>query len=1065
MDKFLSKTLFSTRLMAVLFVVFSVAMIVGTGIESKYSTDTARIWIYNAKWFEAIMVFFVINFSGNIVRYRLYKREKWATLLIHLSFIFIIVGAFITRYISYEGMMPIDEGATEKVFYSEKTYLTVWVDGEINGEPKRRVLQEAILVTPEAIKSSLPWNKDFNGVPFSVSYEGLIDGAKEGLVEDANGKRYLKVVEAGGGSRHDHYLEEGKVSSIHNVLFALNEPTQGAINITINDSISTIESPFEGNFMRMADQLQGPLVKDSVQPLMFRSLYNAANMQFVFPDRLVQGRYDIVEIPKEEKTDNDQDALILNVSANGDSQQVKVMGSKGNSNPPKTMTIGGFDFHIMYGSRIEELPFSITLNDFIAEKYPGTERNPTPSYSAFKSKITVNDERPFDYDIYMNHVLDHKGFRFFQASFLPDEKTTILSVNHDFWGTWITYIGYFLLYAALMAIMFFGKTRFKDLSKMLKKVKEKKKGVVSIALLLIGFHGFSQDGHQHTEDDGHDHSTHTVVKAPSEAEIDSVLLKNPVSKEHAAKFGKLVIQDLGGRMKPANTFASELLRKVSKRDNYKGLNADQVLLSMTENTFAWYNAPLIYLKWQNDSIRKLIGAEGKGSRLSLTQFFTEKGEYKLAPYLQAAYQAKVPNSYQKDIIDTDRRVNLLYSALDGSILRVFPVPGDENNTWVSYPELDPSNIKGTDSLYVKNILPLYATALRNARKTGDYKQTDELLESVKAFQKKYGSEVLPSEQQIETEVLYNKLNIFNKLYRYYGMFGLLLFVFLIMQIFKDRKWLRIAINSGKAIIIALFLAHTAGLLARWYISGHAPWSNGYEAIIYVAWATMGFGLAFIKKSNLTLAGSAFVTSILLWVAHQSWTDPEIANLQAVLDSYWLMIHVAVIVASYGPFTLGAILGITCLLLILLTNKENKKRMKLNIEELSIINELSLTVGLVMLTIGNFLGGQWANESWGRYWGWDPKETWALISIFVYAFVIHMRLVPGLRGRFAFNMGAIIAFMSIIFTYFGVNFILSGLHSYASGDAIIGIPFFVWYTVIFAAIGAAVYPKYRKYYRK
>ncbi len=1055
MNNVLKKIFFSTRLMAVLFFAFAVAMIVGTAIESKYSTETARIWVYNAKWFEAIMVFFVINFCGNIFKYRLLSWKKWPVLTIHLSFILIIVGAFVTRYIGFEGIMPIREGATENSFMSEKTYLTAFVDGEINGEPKRKLMRDDMLITAEA-DNSFVWKSDFNGQPFSISYAGFIEGAEEGLVPDENGDDYLKIVESSGGNRHDHYLKSGEIANIHNILFALNKPTPGAINITTTDSTYYIKSPFEGNFMRMADQFQGALVKDSLQPLMMRSLYNAADMQFVFPDKLVKGNYGVVEA--EDKENAIEDALIVNIESMGETAQLKLLGAKGKVNPPKPVKVGGLDFNLSYGSMLHQLPFSIKLNDFIAEKYPGTERNPTPSYSAFKSKITVNDERPFDYEIYMNHVLDHKGYRFFQASFQPDEMGTVLSVNHDFWGTWITYIGYFLLYIGLMGIMFFGKTRFKDLEQMLNKVRKKKAALTTVAVLLFSMGLAAQE---HGPNDGHDHSntsTNTV-------QLDSVILANAVTEDHASKFGKLVIQDFGGRMKPANTFASEMLRKVSKRDNYEGLNADQVLLSMTENPLPWYHVPLIYVKWQNDSIRKIIGADSKASRIPLTQFFTDKGEYKLAPYLGAAYKAQVPNSYQKGFIETDRRVNILYSALEGTIMKVYPIPGDPNNAWTSYPELKDANLRGMDSLYARNVMPLYMTALQGAKKSGDYKQAEELLESLKGFQKKHSEDIIPSDQQIDTEVLYNKLNIFNKLYRYYAMFGVFMLILVIMQIFKDRKWLRGTILGFKVVIILLFVAHIAGLLARWYISGNAPWSNAYEAIIYAGWATMGLGLAFGRKSNLTVASAAFVTAILLWVAHQSWTDPAIGNLQAVLDSYWLMIHVAVIVASYGPFTLGAILGIVVVILILLTNKENKKRMSLSIQELTIINELALTAGLVMLTIGNFLGGQWANESWGRYWGWDPKETWALISIMVYAFVIHMRLVPGLRGRFAFNWASTFAFMSIIFTYFGVNFILSGLHSYASGDAIIGIPFFVWYAIIWTLIGLAIYPKYKKYYAK
>ena len=292
-----------------------------------------------------------------------------------------------------------------------------------------------------------------------------------------------------------------------------------------------------------------------------------------------------------------------------------------------------------------------------------------------------------------------------------------------------------------------------------------------------------------------------------------------------------------------------------------------------------------------------------------------------------------------------------------------------------------------------------------------------------------------------------------------------MFFLLIFQIFKDRKGLRIGIKTFKILIWILFILHTLGLILRWYISGHAPWSDAYESILYVAWATMGIGLAFSSRSNLTIASTAFVCSMLLWIAHGNWVDPAVANLQPVLDSYWLMIHVAVIVGSYGPLTVGMILGVVSLVLILLTNKNNKERMELNLKEITIVNELALTAGLIMLTIGNFLGAQWANESWGRYWGWDPKETWALISIMIYAFVIHMRLVPGMRSRWLFNFSSVVAFASIMMTYFGVNFYLAGLHSYASGAQVI-TPSFVWYTVFGGLVlGGFSFWKYRKHYSK
>ncbi|QWX84918.1 cytochrome c biogenesis protein CcsA [Cellulophaga sp. HaHaR_3_176] len=1057
----LKKFFFSTRLMSVLFIVFAVSMGIGTFIESLYSTDTARIYIYNTTWFEAIMVFFVINFIGNMFRYKLLRLEKWAVLFLHLSWILIIIGAFVTRYISFEGMMPIREGATENVFYSDITYLNVNVDGDRGGERARKPLEEAIIVTSEGMKSSLPWKMDFNGQPFKISFVEFIEGAEKGLIPDENGNEYLKIVEAGDGERHDHYIEKGKVSSIHNVLFALNKPTEGAINIIVTDSTYQIKSPFEGDFMRMADQFKGVVIKDSLQTLLLRSLYNTAGMQFVIPDPIIKGSYGVVKVDEDKVDEKTRDALVLEIESNGEKVQQKILGGKGSAEYTDKITLAGLDFTLRYGSKVHELPFGIKLNDFVAEKYPGTERG----FSSFMSKVTIEDERPFDYDIYMNHVLDHKGYRFFQANFDPDEKGTGLSVNHDFYGTWITYIGYFLLYIGLMGIMFFGKTRFKDLTASLDKLNEKKKKMItSLALIIsLSFGLNAQDGH--SNNDSHEHNA-----GPTTSQVDSILASTVVIKEHAVNFGKLIIQDEGGRMKPINTYSSELLRKLSFKSKYEDLNSDQVLLSMMLNPAVWYNTEFIALdkKGQNDSIRKIIGVESGQKYVKATDFFNEKGVSKFDPFLQDAFSTTNPNKFQKDIKDTYLRLGLLNRALGGEIIKIFPLLDDENNKWISAVEYRSEKYQVNDSLYsnfITNAVPFYLMTLRKAVKTGDYTQADKLLDAFKQNQKNHGSEVLPSDNKIDAEVFYNKIDIFNRLYKMYALVGLLMFFLLIFQIFKDRKGLRISVKTFKVLVWVLFVLHTLGLILRWYISGHAPWSDAYESILYVAWATMGIGLAFSSRSNLTIAATAFVTSMLLWIAHGNWVDPAVANLQPVLDSYWLMIHVSVIVGSYGPLTVGMILGLVSLILMLLTNEKNKEKMELNIKELTIVNELALTAGLVMLTIGNFLGGQWANESWGRYWGWDPKETWALISIMVYAFVIHMRLVPGLRGKWIFNFLSVAAFASIMMTYFGVNFYLAGLHSYASGAQVI-TPSFVYYSVFgVIVLGALSFWKYKVYYSK
>ncbi len=1057
MQQNLVRILFSTRLMAVLFIVFAIAMGVGTFLEDSYGTTAARIWIYNAWWFETIMVIFMINFCGNIVRYRLYTKEKWATLLLHLSFIFILLGAFVTRYISYEGIMPIREGETTAAFLSEKTNLIAYLDGEINGEPKRRIITE-----PLELAEATTWYNDFtidtdyNGQPVQIRYKEYIAGAEMGLVETPDGDQYLKIVEAGDGNRHDHYLKAGEVSNIHNVLLAFNAPTPGAINISYKNDEYTIESPFEGTYLRMADQKQGMLTKDSIQPLMLRSLYQTAGMQFVVPDPVLTGKYDV--IPTEVKEKDQQDALILEVTTNGETKEVKLLGGKGFANDMQKITLGGLDMHFSYGSERLELPFSLKLKDFIAEKQPGTVK----VYKSYMSKVAIieADKPAQPYDIYMNHVLDHKGYRFFQASFNPDEKGTVLSVSHDFWGTQITYLGYLLLYAGLMLILFTKGSRFKDLEQMLNKVKSKKKAqAATMIALLLSVATFAQQPAT-TAHTGH------LQTLPSKAQLDSVIKANAVSKEHAEKFGSIVIQDDRGRMKPINTFSSELLRKLSKKDTYEGLTADQVFVSMVENPFIWYSVPIINLKKENDSIRKILGVPATEEHVSLVDLFEPDGSYKLAPYLEKASSTNTPSNFEKDFLKIHDNYYLLEKALSGGILRIFPVPQDENNKWVSVPQLNEiKTFKGMDSVYTRQILQIYRQAVVESRKTGDYSQPDQYIESIRSFQKKYGSEVLPTEKKIKAEIALNKYDIFKTLYRYYLLVGLLLIVVVIMRIFWDKKSIRITINALIGLIIILFITHTAGLIIRWYVSGHAPWSDAYESMIYVAWATMALGLAFGKKSNLTIAATAFVASIILFFAHENWTDPAIANLQPVLDSYWVLIHVSIIVASYGPFFVGAILGILALVLMLLTTSNNKKKMELNIRELTIINEMALTIGLVMLTIGNFLGGMWANESWGRYWGWDPKETWALVSIMVYAFVIHMRLVPGLRSRWFFNSMSVLAVGSILMTYFGVNFYLKGLHSYASGDQVV-TPSSVYYSFAFwILLSVLSYRKYKAHYKK
>jgi cytochrome c-type biogenesis protein CcsB len=1040
MNKLLS-LIYSTRLMAILFIIFAASMGIATFIENDYGTETAKALVYSSWWFEGIMILFAINFFGNILKYKLYKKEKLVVLIFHLSFISIIVGAGITRYISYEGIMPIKEGSVSNTFLSEKNYISIVVN---DGNEQKTPVHHSILLSSIG-NNKYTYKTDFKGTNVQVKLTGYIPNAQDIFEENENGNEYLLFVESSGNGRHNHYIKKGTTERIHGVTVGYDTPNKSTVDFkTVNGNLK-IQSSEDGTFFRMADEFEGTIVKDSLQDFSLLAVHSVAGLQFVVPKNVVKGSY------KTFAGDKDSNALAqleFDVTV-GDNptKQVKLRGGKFAIQSPTTFTVDNLNFRMSYGAMQLQLPFSIKLNDFQLENYPGSQ-----SAMSFASEVTViTPEETFDFRIFMNNILNYKGFKFFQSSYniTPQYEETHLSVNHDFWGSTITYIGYFLLYAGLILIMFMKNTRFGFLRKSLQKIRAKKTTITSIALLLIASFAFSQN------------NKHVMTKV----QIDSALTANYIENAHIEKFNKLIIQDAGGRMKPVHTYASQLLRKVSKHDSFEDMNASQVFLSIQQNPRIWFQIPIIYIEKGNTKLRDIIGISQKKKYASLSNFFDIEGTYKISKIQQEAQKSNIKSKFEKDVINVDRRVNLLYSAITGSILKIFPIPNDPNNTWVVHNDLNSANFKGKDSIFVRKILPIYFQTLSESNASNDYTTSDEILGGIISFQKKYGSAVYPSDKKIDLEITYNKYDIFKKLFSYYMYIGTLMFFFVIFQIFNRGKIINFLIKASIAIIIGLFLMHTGGLIARWIVSGHAPWSNAYESMIYLGWATMLFGLIFGRKSSMTIAATAFLTAFILMVAHWNWMDPEIANLMPVLNSYWLMIHVAIIVASYGPFALGMILGLISLLLMILTTKKNKAKIGLMIKELTIINEMSLTVGLVLLTIGNFLGGQWANESWGRYWGWDPKETWALISIMIYAFVLHLRLVPGLRSRFTFNVFSIAAFASILMTYFGVNFYLSGLHSYASGDKVI-TPTFIYYAIaVVVVISIFAFIQHKKHYKK
>jgi len=506
---------------------------------------------------------------------------------------------------------------------------------------------------------------------------------------------------------------------------------------------------------------------------------------------------------------------------------------------------------------------------------------------------------------------------------------------------------------------------------------------------------------------------------------------NAVTKEkHIESFGKLLVQDPKGRVEPVNTLASDLIRKISKKDTWEGMSSLEFFFELSANPGKWKSIPLI--KVSNKDLMQTLGA--RDGFVSFDMMFDRNGNYKLNELVQEAYNKKQTkrNKLDNEIINVDERVNICYQIFNGDFLKIFPVPNDSRKTWVTKSEVSETMSKENIE-FVSNILPQYFSEVMDAMESGNWSVPEESLKRIVQFQRNYGSDIIPSASKIQMEILYNEWNLFGKLSKILGVLGLLLIAFHFVVLLKPNIRFQKYITISNVLVFIGFLLYSIGLGIRWYISGHAPWSNGYETMIYIGWATLLSGFVFAQRSPISLAVTTLLTSIILMVAGLSWMNPEITNLVPVLKSYWLIVHVAIITASYGFLAMGALLGILNLILIIVRARRSEKSIGFTIIEVSYIIEMALIIGLFMLIIGSFIGGVWANESWGRYWGWDPKETWALVTVLVYSIILHLRKIPGLKSIFALSSLAVIGLGSVIMTFFGVNYYLSGMHSYGQGD--------------------------------
>jgi cytochrome c-type biogenesis protein CcsB len=891
---------FSFKVTLLLIVILAAGAGYATFIENDFGTSTARVLVYNNIWYETVLVLTTLNLIGIIYKFKMWKSK--GKFLFHFSFVVILIGAGITRYAGYEGIMQIKEGETSNTMISLEPYLQVTiVDGD------KSYYQE--------------YQKEFTALfPSLNNFSHTINFGDNKSIEI-------------------HYVD---------YMFAKKDATAKM-------GLTTVETVY-----------------------------------------------------------------------NGQKQQVRLPGLRGQQGMPRELDFGDIKVMLTYGSKLLDLPFSIRLNDFQLDRYPGSM-----SPSSYASEVTVIEEdgKSYDYRIFMNRTLFEGNFLFFQSSYFPDESGTVLSVNNDP-GKWPTYLGYFILTLGFVINFFDKKSRFWKLTKY---VGSKNLASLLVALTL-GFTGTQLKAETVTDKD-HQQKTESIKEYLEK-------FKNE-SAPTAEKFSRLVTQSFGGRMKPVSTLNKEIIKKVSGKDNWFGLNSDQIILGMLTRPDIWGDLKLIKIK--TPKLKKFLGLNDNEKYIAFSEVFKD-GKYALAQEAEKALQTKPMErgTFEKDIIKVDERLNIMYSTFNAGLFSIYPkvIEGnikDDNNKWYA-------PLEAISSFEGKNQQAVDAMTRGFINSVIDYKwdEANNFLDMIKTYQVKVGSEINLTESYIDNEILFNNLDIFFKLTLAYVLLGLVMLIFSFATVFKPSFKSKKLTFVFFSILAILFAIQTFGMGFRWMLSGHAPWSDLYESLLYISWSAIFAGVIFFRKSLLALSAAVIVAGIFMFTAHLTGIDPQITNLVPVLKSYWLTIHVSILTASYGFFGLGAILGFMALIMFIF--RKNRPHIDENIKNITAINEIALIVGLVMLTIGNFLGGVWANESWGRYWGWDPKETWAYVSICVYALVIHLRFVKALNNPFVFSTASLLAFSSILMTYFGVNFYLSGMHSYATGDPV-PIPTWVYVTTV------------------
>ena len=643
------------------------------------------------------------------------------------------------------------------------------------------------------------------------------------------------------------------------------------------------------------------------------------------------------------------------------------------------------------GMKEEKLPFSLCLKKFEAKMHDGT--NAVADYS---SKFTVIDgDDKSEGEVSMNNIYSHRSYRLYQSSYDEDGKGSVLAINADPYGIPVTYTGYALLFISLVWMLFDPKGGYR---KLLKSPLLKKGALMTALILSMG-------------------NIQTLHAEPATGNLQNAVLP----KETAEKFGELHIL-YNDRICPVQTFALDFCKKIYGARSYQGLTAEQVLSGWVFYGNTWANEPFIKIK-----SGEMKTAMNLPDYASLNTFFNrEMGGYTIGQYVQEYYNGQ-QDKFHQQAADIDGKIQIIMELREGISLKVLPYTFTKNvkatkdhsfikagtTTWFSPVDKLPQAVEHQHALYIRNVFSL----LNGDVKAGNTSRVNEFFVKMKKYQEVSSGNSLPTNIQYKAERINNAFPFATILFMANLTLGFIALFYTIYRMTKKREIK--ALNIALPILLGVsFFALTFGLALRWIISGNIPMSNGYESMLTVAWFVMLISILMQLRIRIVMVFGFLISGFFLLVSHINQMDPAIGQMMPVLNSPLLSIHVSIIMMSYALLSLTFICGIMGIC------------MRSHGEELQALSRVFLYPALTCMGFGIFIGAIWANVSWGNYWSWDSKETWALITFMIYAVVVHTQSLPVFRKPLVYHIYITLAFLSIAMTYFGVNYFLTGMHSYA-----------------------------------